>query len=69
MKMFRAYSTTITNGEHGSTTVDSSTTYRNGPITGATNSFSSIIASHAGNNTCGISYKEDKLKGIPSSWI
>lgn len=69
MKMFRAYSTTITNGEHGSTTVvDSSATWnRNGPITGTTtNSFRSIIASHTGNNAVasGISFKEDKLKGI-----
>lgn len=72
MEMFRAYSTTITNGEHGSTTVDSSAAWnRNGPITG-TSSFRSIIASHTGNNAVasGISFKEDKLKGIPNiSWM
>lgn len=67
--MFRAYnSTIITNGEHGSTTVDSSATWnRNGPITAtANNSFRSIIASHTGNGAVasGISFKEDKLKGI-----
>lgn len=65
--MFRAYSTTITNGEHGSTTVDTSAAWnRNGPITGTANSFRSIITSHTGNNAVasGISFKEDKLKGI-----
>lgn len=73
MNMFRAYSTTITNGEHvGSTTDSSSATWnRNGPITGTTNSFRSIITSHTGNNAVasGISFKEDKLKGIPNSWM
>lgn len=65
--MFRTYNPTITNGEHGSTTVDSSATWnRNGPITGTTNSFHSIITSQAGNNAVasGISFKEDKSKGI-----
>lgn len=70
--MFRAYSTTI-NGEHGSPTDSSSTWNRNGPITETTNSFRSVIASHAGNKAVasGISFKEDKLKGIQNrnSWI
>lgn len=71
MKMFRAYSTTITNGEHGSATDSSATWNRNGPITGTTNSFRSIITSHTGNNAVasGISFKEDKLKGTPNSWM
>ncbi len=62
--MFRACSTTITNGP---SKVDSSATWsQNGPITATTNSFRSIIASHTGNNAVasGISFKEDKLRGI-----